>query len=147
MAPTPHSNTSGSGLLATPCQDNLHPPQPRPCTGISHQALTCSLPTSLPALCLHPSPLTPALSARPCLCHPHSRLDPACPGPWPQLLPDHLTLFSLPAALLLPCSPALSGAALQRGSVPPRKKAHMGTGMCREKKRQQLLRQQARRGP
>lgn len=101
-------------------------------------------PPSFQALCLHPSSLSPSLPA-PCPCLPHTPLPPAFPGPWPHLPSDHLALFSLLVALLLPCSRLLSRELLWFRSS--QKKAHMGTGMCREMKRQQLLRQQARRGP
>lgn len=64
-------------------------------------------------------------------------------GPLSQL-PLTTSLSSL--SWVLSRSPALPGAAVQKGCS-SQKKAHMGTGMCRERKRQQLLRQQARRGP
>lgn len=104
-------------------------------------------PLSLRALCLQPSPPSPQSPSHPAPapCRPHTShpLLSQAPGP-NNPLTTSLSSVSWLCCRSLP--PALPGAAVQKGSVPPRKRPTWEQE-CAEMKRQQLLRQQARRGP
>lgn len=129
-------------MLHHPYQDNLYPhPQVFP-TRSSH--------APSPQPCKPWAPPTPALSPSlpvPAPCLPRPPHSPAFPGPGPICsLATSLSSLSWlwSCSLALSCSPGSCCAERFHSS---QKKAHKGTGMCREMTRQQLLRQQAQRGP